>query len=102
MADELFLPLYIFKTAKNLSTHDSFVYKIPYRRARAWPLGRVHGRAKVSCIQIMVRYIDRCLKCRNELFSTLSFIFFGKLRRACLITLHSNFNFFFLNWPTVV
>ena len=90
MADELFLPLYIFKTAKNLSARDtdSFVYKIPYRRARAWPLGRVHGRAMVSCIQMMFRNIDRCLKCRNELSSTLSFIFFSKLRRSCLITLH--------------
>ena len=35
------------------------VYKIPYRRARAWPtgcivqpLGRVRARAKVSCIQV--------------------------------------------------
>ena len=27
------------------------VYKIPYPRARAWPLGRVRARAKVSCIQ---------------------------------------------------
>ena len=30
---------------------DTFVYKIPYRRARAWPLDRVRARAKVSCIQ---------------------------------------------------
>ena len=37
----------------------SVVYKIPYRRARAWPsgcigqvpLGRVRARAKESCIQ---------------------------------------------------
>ena len=28
------------------------VYKIPYRRARAWPSGLVRARAKVSCIQI--------------------------------------------------
>ena len=28
-----------------------FVYKIPYRRLRAWPLGRVRTRAKESCIQ---------------------------------------------------
>ena len=30
------------------------VYKIPYRRARAWPggcIGRVRARAKVSCVQ---------------------------------------------------
>ena len=27
------------------------VYKIPYRRARDWPLGRVRARAKESCIQ---------------------------------------------------
>ena len=27
------------------------VYKIPYRRARAWPSGKVRARAKVSCIQ---------------------------------------------------
>ena len=27
------------------------VYKIPYRHARAWPLGRVRARAKESCIQ---------------------------------------------------
>ena len=33
----------------------SFVYKIPYRRARAWPSGcisRVRARAKVSCILV--------------------------------------------------
>ena len=32
----------------------NMVYKIPYRRARAWPsgcIGRVRARAKVSCIQ---------------------------------------------------
>ena len=31
------------------------VYKIPYRRARAWPsgcIGRVRARAKESCIQV--------------------------------------------------
>ena len=27
------------------------VYKIPYRRARAWPGRRVRARAKESCIQ---------------------------------------------------
>ena len=32
---------------------EIFVYKIPYRRARAWPsgLGRVRARAKESYIQ---------------------------------------------------
>ena len=29
------------------------VYKIPYRRARAQPLGRVRARAKESCIQCL-------------------------------------------------
>ena len=46
-----------FLNKKTCSWHI-FVYKIPYRRARAWPsgcivqpLGRVRARAKVSCIQ---------------------------------------------------
>ena len=39
-------------------TRAHFVYKIPYRRARAWPsgcIGRVRERAKVSCIQARTR-----------------------------------------------
>ena len=32
----------------------TLVYKIPYRRARAWPSGRVRARAKESCIQLLL------------------------------------------------
>ena len=47
------------KVAGFCCIQDTFalVYKIPYRRARAWPsgfvqpLGRVRARAKESCIQ---------------------------------------------------
>ena len=41
----------------------SFVYKIPYRRARAWPSGRVRARVKVSCIQRYLAYKTEALFC---------------------------------------
>ena len=41
------------------------VYKIPYRRARAWPLGRVRARAKVSCIQRSMLTGGRGKICQN-------------------------------------
>ena len=34
----------------NVIAKLNFVHKIPYRRAHAWPSGRVRARAKVSCI----------------------------------------------------
>ena len=50
-----------------------FVYKIPYRRARAWPLGRVRARAKESCIQIGCAFcgdiIVRAISDKEEMFS---------------------------------
>ena len=47
------VPLLNFKIIIIISTRLAvqLVYKIPYRRTRAWPLGRVRARAKVSCIQ---------------------------------------------------
>ena len=32
--------------------YPPIVYKIPNRRARAWPLGRVRARPKVYCLQV--------------------------------------------------
>ena len=42
---------YINVSANFKASWSDVVYKIPYRRARAWPSGRVRARAKVSCIQ---------------------------------------------------
>ena len=47
------VPLLNFKIIILIATRlaGELVYRIPYRRTRAWPLGRVCARAKVSCIQ---------------------------------------------------
>ena len=49
---------------ENVLVVVDLVYKIPYRRARAWP----SGRAKVSCIQLLIPLQKQRLK--NLLFGS--------------------------------
>ena len=81
------------------------VYKIPYRRARAWPsswLGRVRVRAKVSCIPNsvqslsettfkMIRWLDQCvlLSLYFDLLPVLNVKFFKYLYNSPIIILDS-------------
>ena len=76
-------------------THGlALVYKIPYRRVRAWPSGcRVRARATVSCIQASRMQRDGILYTR--------YLIVAFRNRACLITLHSNFEIFQKGHPAV-
>ena len=53
-----------FRTSAEIGLSIHFVvYKIPYRRARAWPsgcIGRVRARAKESCIQSILLLAAIC------------------------------------------
>ena len=66
-----------------------FVYNIPYRRARAWPLGRVRARAKESCIQWLIGLLLNDIQALYTRYPIVARAL-GRVRRASKGILHTN------------
>ena len=66
------------------------VYKIPYRRARAWPSGQVRARAKESCIQCKIPLLAQTL---GQARATIGYLVYNIYKyNICLILIYNIYN----------